>query len=80
MTIELLTNIVGWCSVINLALIAISALVLATFRQPIIHIHSRLTGVEEFELPKLYFKYLASYKLLTLIFSVVPYIALRLSM
>ncbi|MFT5063808.1 MAG: hypothetical protein ACI91G_001179 [Gammaproteobacteria bacterium] len=53
MIIELLTNILGWCSVINLALFAISALVLAIFRKPIIHIHSRLTGVKELELPKL---------------------------
>jgi hypothetical protein len=78
MTIELLTNILGWCSLINLALIAVSALVLAICRQPIIHIRSRLTGVKELELPKLYFKYLASYKILTLKFNVVPYFALRL--
>lgn len=80
MNIEFLSNLLGWCSLINLILLTASGLVLAVFRRPIVRIHSRLTGVEEFELPKLYFKYLSSYKLLTLIFNIVPYIALRLFM
>ena len=80
MTIEQLTTFFAWNSAINIVFLLIAALALAVFRGWVMGIHSAMMGVEEADLPKLYFQYLSAYKVLTLVLCVVPYLVLRFVM
>jgi hypothetical protein len=44
----------------------------------VIGLHSRLFQVDPVSLPKLYFAWLGNYKILIIMFNLVPYLALRL--
>ncbi|EAT11107.1 hypothetical protein HF888_03985 [Bermanella marisrubri] len=78
MNIEQLTEFFGWCLVINIAVMMLSAIAIIIFKEPISAIHSRLTGVEKSNLPSLYFQYLGNYKIAIFVLSLVPYLALKI--
>ncbi|MCP4843356.1 MAG: hypothetical protein GY887_16645 [Halieaceae bacterium] len=78
MDLEVLTAIFGWCAVINIALLLFSSLWVTVFREFTKRLHSTLMQVDASELNAYYFQYLGNYKLLILVFNIVPYIALRL--
>ena len=77
-SIETLTEFLGWCAVINIGLLSISAIMLMSMRGWIINIHAKMTGVSEAELPRLYLDYLGNYKVLIIVFNLVPYISLKI--
>jgi hypothetical protein len=77
--IEMITEFLGWCSVVNIAMLFLSSILLIVMRRWIIKIHAKLSGVSEADLPSIYLQFLGNYKLLILMFNLVPYIALRLS-
>ncbi len=76
--LETLTTFFGWCSVINFALLAITALLLMVAKDLISNIHSKLMGVEKEGLADAYFGYLANYKIAIIMLNIVPYFALKL--
>ncbi|MCP4467252.1 MAG: hypothetical protein GY813_10945 [Halieaceae bacterium] len=78
MDLEVLTAIFGWCAVINIALLLFSSMWVTVFREFTKRLHSTLMQVDASELNAYYFQYLGNYKLLILVFNIVPYIALRL--
>lgn len=78
MTISHLTELLGWASVLNLAYLFLATFVLIFMRGTISSIHSRLFALEEKELNYSYFTFLSIYKIVTLVFMVAPYIALKI--
>jgi hypothetical protein len=76
-TIESLTTFFGWCSVINIGVLAFSTIAILVMQGPLSSIHSKMFGVNPSNLPSTYFQYLGSYKIAIFVFSVVPYFALR---
>ena len=78
MSIETLTTFFGWCSVINICLLTFSAVFVVTLRKTAVSIHSKMFNLEEDDLKKAYFNYLALYKIVTIIFNIVPWIALKI--
>ena len=76
--INQITTFLGWCTVINMGVLAFAAIFLFIFKDFAINIHSKLTGVSTSKLPSLYFSYMANYKISILIFNLVPYITLTL--
>ncbi len=72
------TQFFAWCSAINLGLLIFSSIAIMALRDPIAKLHSRLTGVPEADLPRLYFQFLANFKIAVLVFNLVPYLALRI--
>jgi hypothetical protein len=78
MTLSQLTEFMGWASVINMGFLVVVSLALVSMKNAIASIHSKMFGIEENELVIIYFKYLASYKTLTLVFFIAPYLALKL--
>ena len=78
MNIETLQAFLGWCTVINLGILIFSTLMIALLGKTISKVHSQLFGIEKTELSRLYFQYLAHYKIAILVFSLIPYIALRI--
>jgi hypothetical protein len=77
MNINEVTTFLGWCSVINFFIYALSAVFILVFKNFTASLHSKITGVDISELPLLYFKYLGNYKIGIIIFNFVPYFALK---
>lgn len=73
-----ITEILGWASVLNIGFLFFTTISLVVMKSVIVSIHSKMFGVPESDLSIIYFKYLANYKTLSLIFFVTPYIALKI--
>ena len=78
MTLETLTTFLGWSTVLNIILLSLATLSVVAFRGFMVTIHSSLLGLEEDQLAKIYVQYLSAYKILVLIFNLVPYVALKI--
>jgi hypothetical protein len=76
-TIAQLTVFLGWASLINIGLLLFSTLMVVLCRDWAVGIHSKMFNLDPATVPKMYFEYLGQYKVLVLVFNVVPYIALR---
>ena len=76
-TITQLTVFLGWASLINIGLLLFSTLMVVLCRDWAVGIHSKMFNLDPAMVPKMYFEYLGQYKVLVLVFNVVPYIALR---
>lgn len=79
MTVETLTEILGWATIINIAILLLTTLGLIAMRGTITGIHSRLFGLDEKDLGRAYFQYLAQYKIAIIVLNIAPYIALRIT-
>ncbi|MEJ8474801.1 DUF6868 family protein [Roseibium algae] len=78
MTVEQLTQFIGWCSILNLTLLLFSTFIVISCSTWIRKIHASLFDLKEQDLSNSYFRYLAIYKILIITFNLVPYISLRL--
>ncbi len=78
MSIAELANFLGWCTLINFGILACAAASLLMIGKSVAKIHHRLFAIPPTDLPKAYFNYLANYKLLIIVFNLVPYLALRI--
>ena len=78
MDITDLTIFFGWASAINIVLLMISALFATLFRSFTLKIHTKMFGLKEDDVLKIYFQILGQYKILIIVFNLVPYFALRI--
>lgn len=78
MTQSVLTQFFGWTTVLNFGFLILMSLALLSMRGFAARIHGKLFGLESADLSRAYFQYLAQYKIAIVVFSLVPYIALRL--
>jgi hypothetical protein len=78
LTIETLTEFFGWASVINVVILLLSTLSVIAFRGAIAGLHARLFGLDETDLGRAYFQYLAQYKIAIIVLNIAPYLALKL--
>lgn len=76
--IETIREFLGWCSIINIGLSLFSLIIITSFRSPILRIHSKIFNVNEEDLSRGYFQFLGQYKTATIMFNIVPYLALRI--
>ena len=72
------TQLLGWCTVINFGLLLLSTIALLIAGPWAERIHGKLFKLPSEELRPIYFRYLATMKLLWLFFNLTPYLALRL--
>ena len=77
-TISQLTELLGWASVINIVYLLLATLALMFMRRTISSIHSKVLDIDEKELSSKYFDFLSIYKIVTLVFIVAPYLALKI--
>lgn len=77
-TISQLTELLGWASVINVGYLFLATIILMFMRGTVSSIHSKMFDIDEKELSSKYFDFLSSYKIVTLVFMVAPYIALKI--
>ena len=78
MTIEILTELLGWASVLNIVVLMLSTITLVAMRGTIAKLHSQLFGLDEKDLGRAYFQYLAQYKIAIIVLNVAPYLALKI--
>lgn len=78
--VQLLLATLGWCSLINLGMLMVASVVLVFCNGSIRQIHQRWFGLSDEDLQREYFRYLATYKIITLVFNVVPYVSLRIAL
>ena len=78
MDIHEITTFIGWCSVINVGILATTVVALVFMRNFASTIHEKMFGIDKAELPKMYFRYIANYKIAILILNIVPYLALKI--
>ena len=78
MTLEALTDFFLWCLILNTAFLLFSTLMISALKDFAISMHRKMFDISEATLEKLYFQYLARFKILIIVFNLTPYIALRL--
>jgi len=76
-TIDSVTAFLGWCTVINIAALTFSSLLIMLLKVPVSKIHSKLFGLNIEDLPLTYFQYLGNFKIAIIVFNLVPYVALK---
>lgn len=77
MTIEQLTTFLAWNSVIHIGLLLLATLMLMFAGDWITGLHKSMFAVEKEAMNKIYVAYLSAYKLLILVFCLVPYLVLQ---
>lgn len=78
LTLEVITKFLGWCSIINIGLLLLSTLALAFMPERMISIHGKWFKLSHQELLRIYFQYLALFKLSVIMLNIVPYLALKM--
>lgn len=78
MSVVQLTEFLGWCTLINVVLLGLTAISVIALKGTISKIHAAMFDVDAAALPATYFTYLADFKIAVLVLNVVPYIALRM--
>lgn len=73
-----LTAFFGWCTVLQLIVLAVSAFILLWQKSPVARIHARFFGVQETDLPGIYFVWLGNFKLFCVVFFMIPWCALKI--
>ncbi len=76
-SLETLTVFLGWCTVLNVGMLALTAIMVMTMRGWMMRIHARMFGVSETDLPRLYFLYMAQYQMAIFVLNLAPYVALK---
>ncbi|WP_170429025.1 DUF6868 family protein [Ruegeria arenilitoris] len=79
MTQEFLTAVFGWMAVLNIAVLLFTTLMILLLQDLIAGIHGKMFQMERPAVKRAYFRYLANYKILTLIFCITPWLALKLA-
>ncbi|CAA0121062.1 Uncharacterised protein [BD1-7 clade bacterium] len=78
LTTSALMQFFGWATLINFLILAVATLSIVLMRDTMIDIHSKMFGIEKNQLPAMYFRYLANYKIATVVFCFVPWLALTI--
>lgn len=78
MTLELIRDALGWCTLINIGFLLWWALFIVFAHDFVYRMHTRWfkLSVEEFD--KLHYGGMAIFKLMILVFNLAPYLALRI--
>ena len=80
MDITQLTTFFGWTAFINIALLVFTTIILIAFKGSIAKLHSSMFSVDEDKLYQSYLNFIACYKVVIIVLSIVPYLALKAMM
>ena len=77
-SLETATAFFGWTTAINFVLLVVTSIAVVAIRGSISRIHGRMFGLDSVDLSRAYFQYIAQYKIAIIVFSLTPYVALKL--
>jgi hypothetical protein len=80
MTVEAIREFLLWCSVINVGLLLLSFAMLVLLRPFVFKMHSGWSGLNEQQFNTAVYGLLGLYKILIIVFNVVPLIAIYITM
>jgi len=78
MSIDQITLLLGWTAAINIAILMFTTVSLLAMRGWVTRIHAQMFGLDEKDLGRAYFQYLAQYKIAIIVLNIAPYLALRI--
>lgn len=78
MTVELVTAVLGWCTLINFVLLVWWLLFVVFARDWTYRIHSRWFKMSEESFASIHYTLMGTFKMLVIVFNLVPYLALRI--
>ena len=76
MSIDILRNMFLWCSIINIVLFLLSAVIIISAHERIFKLHSKWFSLTEKDFNFTMYMMMAVHKILILIFNIIPFIAL----
>ena len=76
MDIQTLTTFFMWCTILNVALLLFSSLMCICAGDWVYQIHSKLFSISKESFNVAIYSFIALYKLLVIVFILIPYIAL----
>ena len=79
-SMEQIEMFLGWTALVNIGLLVLSSVMIICFRKEVAYLHRLMFDLSESELSRAYFNYLAYFKLLVIIFNLVPYLVIRFLM
>lgn len=79
MTPELLSTFFGWLTIVNFAILALAGLSMFLMQNSMAPMHERIFNLQPGETRRIYFGWLGTYKLLTLVFCFAPWLALQIA-
>jgi len=78
LTIETLTELLGWITLINICVLIIASISVMLMRNAMIGIHGKMFGLDSVDLSRAYFQYIAQYKIAIFVLNLAPYVALKI--
>ena len=78
-SVQTIREILGWITILNVAIVLFSFLILIIAGSPIKRIHAKVFGLSEGDLSRAYFQYLAQYEIAIFAFNLAPYLAMRIA-
>lgn len=78
MSIEQLIEFFKWMSIVNVGIFMISALLTLLMRKLLCKLHGKMFGISEEHLSVIIYCWLGMYKIMIIVFCLVPYLALIL--
>lgn len=76
--LQIITEFLGWCTVINYAVLLFSTIMIMVVGDWAKAIHSKLFKISKEQLDPIYFNFLGNYKLAIFIFNLAPWLALKI--
>ncbi|MDF0535864.1 hypothetical protein KDN34_14230 [Shewanella yunxiaonensis] len=76
MSLEQITALFQWMALINIGLLSLSAVLAAAFKPLLFKLHGQLFGLEPRQISAVIYGFLGFYKVLILVFNLVPYLAM----
>jgi uncharacterized protein DUF6868 len=77
MSLEQITNLFQWMTIINVLLLVFSSVLVMTLKEVVCKMHGKLFGLEKNQVAIVIYSYIGMYKILVIVFNIIPYIALR---
>ena len=78
MNLEQLTELLKWMTIINIGLLVFSVLLIMLLKNFVAKMHSKLFGIKQDQVAIVAYSYLGIFKVLIIVFNIVPYISLLL--
>jgi Family of unknown function (DUF6868) len=76
MTIEQLTELFKWMTIINIGILVLSSTLVMVLKNIVSKMHAKLFGIEENKVKMVVYGYLGMFKILVIVLNIVPYISL----
>jgi hypothetical protein len=76
MTLDQLTELFKWMTILNIAIFITSALLGMALRQLVCRMHGRMFGIDEAQVSVVLYGYLGVLRIFVIVFSIVPYLSL----